>query len=99
VIFVAIRQLEHSKAAVVGENLYARNEEHIKNSQQLSAKALDAAFEFAEISLQSGCLALAEKYYARIVRTFIGNAFAADRERAQAELDKIRSRLQSTPAQ
>ena len=95
VIFVSTRQLEHSKTATK-ESLYIQNEQHIKNSQELSAKALQAAFDFADISLQNGCLDLAEKYYTRIVNTFIGNAFAADRERAQAQIDKIR--LRAPPA-
>ena len=97
VVFVSTRQLEHSKTATK-ESLLQQTEQHIKNSRELSAKALQAAFDFAEISLRSGCLDLAEKYYARIVSTFIGNAFAADRQRAQAEIDKIRSQLRPPPA-
>jgi hypothetical protein len=85
-IYVATRQLVHSDSAV-GERAYTTAEQHIRDSREIADRALDAAFRFADISRQNGCLDLAEKYYRRIVTTFIGNSYTEARERAQGVID------------
>jgi hypothetical protein len=70
-----------------------KSKAHMKEALAQLQKNLDERFEMADTALSAGCLSLADDGYRDIIKTHIGAADQAARDRAKIGIDDVRAKL------